>query len=101
MLLVLFLDTLVCNINGVVIVVTCCYSIGFSPTNNNTNTVDFANTGRHVYFANNNTNTVYSTHNITNTVCFANKTHKQQHKHMAQSRSKRASPISADDNALS
>ncbi len=34
----------VCKINGVVIVVNCCYSIGFSPTNNNKNTVYFANT---------------------------------------------------------
>ena len=35
----------VCKINGVVIVVNCCYSIGFSTTTNNNNTVFFANTG--------------------------------------------------------
>ena len=35
----------VCKINSVVIVVNCCYSIGFSTTNNNKNTVYFANTG--------------------------------------------------------
>ena len=35
----------VCKINGVVIVVNCCYSIGCSTTNNNKNTVYFANTG--------------------------------------------------------
>ena len=33
----------VCKINGVVIVVNCCYSIGFSTTNNNKHTVYFAN----------------------------------------------------------
>ena len=37
-------DTGVCKINGVVIVADCCYSIGFSTTNNK-NTVYFANTG--------------------------------------------------------
>ena len=35
----------VCKINGVVIVVDCCYSIVFSITNNNKNTVYFASTG--------------------------------------------------------
>ena len=39
------LHTGVCKINGVVIVVSCCYSIGFSTTNNHKNTVYFANTG--------------------------------------------------------
>ena len=39
----------VCKINGVVIVVNCCYSIGFSTTKNNKNTVYFANTGTHNY----------------------------------------------------
>ena len=34
-----------CKINAVVIVVNCCYSFGFSTTNNNQNTVYFANTG--------------------------------------------------------
>ena len=38
-------NTGVCKINGVVIVVNCCYSIGFSTKNNNKNTVYFANTG--------------------------------------------------------
>ena len=38
-------DTGVCKINGVVIVVMCCYSIGFPTINNSNNTVDFANTG--------------------------------------------------------
>ena len=36
-------NTGVCKINGVVIVVNCCYSIGFSITNNNKNTVFFCN----------------------------------------------------------
>ena len=35
----------VCKVNGVVIVVNCCHSIGSSTTNNNKNTVYFANTG--------------------------------------------------------
>ncbi len=39
------IPTGVCKINGVVIVVNCCYSIGFSTTNNNKNTVYFVNTG--------------------------------------------------------
>ena len=39
-------DTGVCKINGVVKVVNYCYSMGFSTTNNNKNTVYFANTGK-------------------------------------------------------
>ena len=42
---VIVYDTGVCKINGVVIVVNLFYSIGFSTTNNNKNTVYFANTG--------------------------------------------------------
>ena len=44
-IMTLAIVTGVCKINGVVIVVNCCYSIGFSTTNNNKNTVYFANTG--------------------------------------------------------
>ena len=40
----------VCKINGVVIVVNCCYSTGFSTTMNNKSTVYFANTGIMVAF---------------------------------------------------
>ena len=39
----------VCKINGVFIVVNCCYSIGFTTTNNNINTVYFPSTG--MFFA--------------------------------------------------
>ena len=42
-------DTGVCKINGVVIVVNHCCSIGFSTTMNNNNTVFFANTGNYVF----------------------------------------------------
>ena len=38
-------NTGVCKINGVVIVVNYCCSIGFSTINNNKNTAYFANTG--------------------------------------------------------
>ena len=52
----------VCKINSVVIVVNCCYSIGFSTTNSNKNTVYFANTGISVAVVttrNNNSNEQY------------------------------------------
>ena len=43
--ILLLLYTGVCKINGVVIVANRCYTIGFSTTNNNKNTVCFTNTG--------------------------------------------------------
>ena len=42
--IVIAVVTGVCKINGAVIVVNCCFSIGFSTTSNNKNTVVFANT---------------------------------------------------------
>ena len=45
LVIVVIVVTGVCKIQGVVIVVNCCYSMGFSTTHNNKNTVYFASTG--------------------------------------------------------